>query len=534
MTVKCLFIGLDGATFDVLDPLMARGAMPFLASVVERGGRAPLRSTIPALTPPAWTTLMTGRAPAAHGIFDFFRRESKESLQFSFLTSRDIGVETIWQRANRAGQRVTVLNFPLTFPAPPVDGYVVAGGWMPWRQLRSGCHPKTLYDELKRLPDFNPRTLAMDMSHEEKALEGCEQEDYEPWVALHIERERQWHGVARHLMTTDPTEMFALLMDGVDKLQHLCWRFIDPAMADQLTEPWEARVRDRCLDYFRTVDEIIADLAGLAGEEAMIVIASDHGFGPQVRTFFVNQWLAEAGYLAWTDKRQSATEATTLGIASLAKHTFQMDWTRTVAYAPMPSGNGIHLVRQDEAHPHGIPAEALAAVRQRIIEGLLAVRDPHTGEAVVDRVWTRAQLFAGPWEQIAPDLTLELSDGGLISIVAADAVVMPRPQPTGTHAPLGVLIAAGAGVQEGVTLPEKQIVDSASLLLYAVDAPIPADLEGELPTHLFSAAWLERNPPQQSDEVGVQPVATVEKEALFTEEEQSEMLRHLQALGYVE
>ena len=58
-----LLIGLDGATFTVLDPYMERGVMPFLAELSARGTRAVLRSIMPPLTPPAWTSLVTGQAP---------------------------------------------------------------------------------------------------------------------------------------------------------------------------------------------------------------------------------------------------------------------------------------------------------------------------------------------------------------------------------------------------------------------------------------------------------------------------------------
>ena len=90
MTRRTLLLGLDGATYDVLDPLMAAGRMPCLEQLVARGVRATLRSTVPALTPPAWTSLVTGRSPGAHGIVDFFRKDDPASIHFKFLTSGDV------------------------------------------------------------------------------------------------------------------------------------------------------------------------------------------------------------------------------------------------------------------------------------------------------------------------------------------------------------------------------------------------------------------------------------------------------------
>src|SRR3954470_5946186 len=111
-----LLIGLDGATFDILDPLIDEGRMPVLAELIDSGVRATLRSTVPALTPPAWTSLVTGRGPGAHGIFDFFRKDDEASPLFRFLTSHDVACPTMWSLASSESLRSTVLNFPLTFP----------------------------------------------------------------------------------------------------------------------------------------------------------------------------------------------------------------------------------------------------------------------------------------------------------------------------------------------------------------------------------------------------------------------------------
>ena len=54
MSIRTLLIGLDGATFSVLDPLMDLGVMPFLKSFFAEGARAGLRTIVPPLTPPAW------------------------------------------------------------------------------------------------------------------------------------------------------------------------------------------------------------------------------------------------------------------------------------------------------------------------------------------------------------------------------------------------------------------------------------------------------------------------------------------------
>lgn len=531
MASRTLLIGLDGATFTVLDPLMAEGHLPTLAGLVARGTAAPLRSVVPALTPPAWTSLMTGRAPGRHGIFDFFRRDSPDTHEIRFLTSRDIEVETVWEIVSRHRRRATVLNFPLTFPAPPIEGYVVPGGWMPWRQLRLGCRPPGLYDRLKALPGFNPREIAMDMAHEEKALEGCRREEYAAWIDLHIRRERQWGQVCTALMREDPTELTAVMFDGVDKLQHLCWRFIAPQNGSE-TDGWAAEVRARCLAYFQSVDAVIAGLLDAAGPDTTVIVASDHGFGPQVRTFFVNSWLAEQGYLAWIEGREPRVgQGQTLGMGHLARHVYELDWTRTLAYAPMPSGNGIHIVRRNGDGP-GVRSEEFEGFCERLIDQLCAVRDPETGERVVARVWKGDEIFSGPRRDVAPDLTLELTDGGLVSILASASAVERRPEATGTHRPEGIFIAAGPGIRRDARVEMLSILDVAPLLLYALDLPVPVEFEGRLPEACFMPGWLDARPPRQ--ELDAERQLAREAPPPLDPQAEEEIMRRLQALGYVE
>ena len=534
MTRDVLLIGLDGATFDILDPLMEAGEMPALRGLIASGVRATLRSTVPALTPPAWTSLVTGRSPGAHGILDFFRKDEESSPLFRFLMSHDVACPTMWSLASDQGLRSTILNFPLTFPPPKIAGHIVPGGFMPWRQLRLGCHPDGLFDRLKALPSFNARELALDMSQEAKAIEGCADDEYEPWVEMHIRRERQWVDIATHLRATEPSQFTAILFDGTDKLQHLCWRFIDPTLSGTLTEPWEHRVREKVREYYHRLDALIGELRECFAD-ATIIVASDHGFGPQVRTFYVNSWLAEQGLLAWREGQAPASgDAAALGLNQLARHVYQLDWNRTRAFAPMPSGNGIHIVKKDDAHPNGVTAAEYEAFRDRLARALLEVKDPETGERVVDRVGTREELFRGPWTALAPDLTLELEDGGLMSILSSAQSVRRRPAPTGTHHPDGIFAASGPEILSGVNLPPLAILDVAPLMLHELGLPIPDALEGRLVSEALDPVALSARPPRWASGMTSAISAGAVGDAALDSEAEAEILDRLRALGYVE
>src|SRR3954453_22672544 len=119
--MRTVLFGLDGATFTVLDHLVAEGVMPNLGRVLQHGCHGTLQSTPNPITPQAWTTLATGRSAGHHGVYDFLRREANPKGVFWRMNdSRDNHCETIWKYASRHGRRVTVLNYIGTAPPEAV------------------------------------------------------------------------------------------------------------------------------------------------------------------------------------------------------------------------------------------------------------------------------------------------------------------------------------------------------------------------------------------------------------------------------
>jgi predicted AlkP superfamily phosphohydrolase/phosphomutase len=519
---RTVLIGIDGATFTVLDPMIERGLMPFLAGLVDRGVRAPLRTVMPPLTPPAWASLMTGKRPGEHGVFDFFQKEEAGSEYYHLTGSADVRTPTIWSLASEHGKRVISLNYPVMFPPPAVDGVVVPGGWMPWRQLRLGCHPPGLFDSLKRLPSFEPKEMALDMALEAKAIEGCPREEYADWIALHIRREQRWLDVLRHLLSSHQhADLVGIMFDGTDKLQHLCWRFIDIACQPTLPTPWEMDMIELCESYFRQLDRTIEQVVALAGPDATVLVASDHGFAPTWDLFYVNAWLERQGWLAWKEDLVAVGDAPQIGFAQMTRHVHELDWERTVAYAATPTSQGINLVDRSPQ------------LRMEIVEALRAVRNPVTDRPIVRDVLSREHAYPGPYAGLGPDLSLVLADGTAISIMRSDELVRRRPEPYGNHDWQGVFVAAGPGIRAGARLEELSILDVAPTVLYSLDVPIPDDLTGRLASAAFTTDHLERRPPRTTRAVGG-PVLTTDVELELDADEEKTIMNRLRALGYVE
>lgn len=535
MTSRVVLVGIDGATFTLLDPLMEQGVMPNLRRFVERGTRAYLDSVVPPLTPPAWVTLMTGRSPGVHGILDFFTPTAPGSLHLRTPTSHHVTAEYVWQMAGRAGHSVTAINYPYMTPPRRLNGYSMSG-WIPWRHLRRACYPPELFEEVKGFLGFGARDMGMDLKVEAKCIDGCSVDEYEEWIELHTRRERNWMDTLRYLMETHPTDLTAVLFDGSDKLQHLCWRFVDPVFAADLGTEEEKHIREQCLDLYRQLDRFIAEIGERAGPEATVILASDHGFGASVETFYLNTWLHHHGYLVWAEGAPADDSIEgRVGLEALGKLSFMLDWSRTTAHTITSSSNGIRIRVRREPGDGGIAPEDYPGFRSRLADELRSWVDPATGTPVVTRVWTREEAFGGPHMGEAPDLTLRVRDHGLVSLLKSDTFVRPRPTVMGMHRPEGIFLAAGPHVREGARLDAHlSLLDIAPLLLHALGVPVPANLEGHVPTDIFRPDWMASHPVRTGAPTEVMHGLPAATRPEADPEGDLEVLERLRALGYVE
>lgn len=532
MTVKTLFIGMDGATFTVLDDLTSKtdpasSTMPFLSKIFRDGVRAKLRSTPNPLTPPAWVSLMTGRTPGNHGLYDFIRAEERnEDVFFTLYDSRDNRCETIWSIASRQGLRVAALNFPFTAPPPKtLNGFMVPG-FIPWRHLRRNSHPADLYDKLKAIPDFNAQELAWDFEQEKQALNELTDEDREHWVEYHLPREKQWFKIADFLMKTEAPELMAVMFDGVDKLQHQAWLYVDPALQKGELSAYHQRMRTLCLAYFKQLDGFIEHLVTAAGPDVQVFLASDHGFTATTEVVRINAWLHEKGWLKWkpVDDSEEGKRREESMFANL-------DWSGTIAYCRTPSSNGINIRVARKPGDTGIQPDQYEAVRARLIRDLEDLKDAN-GDRIITEIHTRDKAFPGDAMEDAPDLLLVLRDHGFVSIKNKLPVVEPRTEPAGTHHPDGVFLAYGPGINSGATIARRNIVDVGATLLYSLGLPVPADFEGKVPASMFTSAQLEKQPIV----IGAATSAAGKDESTegMADDEKEKIMAQLQMLGYME
>jgi predicted AlkP superfamily phosphohydrolase/phosphomutase len=529
MKPQVIIFGLDGATYTVIDDLVQQGVMPNLQRFMCEGVRAKLASTVPPLTPPAWFSLVTGRSPGNHGILGFMQYADAHSNSVQLVNTRMLTAETIWSIVNRHGKRAGSLNFVGHKPAPKIDGWVIPG-WVSWRWMKNLSHPAGIIERLKReVPGFDIKSLALDQEEEKKSINGTVMDDYRSWIMPHLEREQQWFNVLSYLLKEDPVDLLGVVFDGVDKLQHMLWSHLDPALS-QADDPEYVRTRKMALEYFRKIDDILGETLKRWGDESAIFICSDHGFTHSWEILYLNTWFEQQGYLTWKPN----IEKVPYGFAELDDFDLFFPFVpeTTKCFVLNSSSNGIFIHVKGKRNEWGIEPHEYERFRAELTEGLLTrCKDPNTGEPLITHVYTREEIFAGPNMDNAPDLTITLRDHGFVSTRRTDGFHAKRAKPMGTHHPDGVFIARGPGIRRNQSVSRLNILDVAPTTLYAMGIPIPQDFQGRVVKELYTPEHIAMSPVSWgSRTVAAESVAR----PLDVPEEDLDVLEKMKALGYLE
>jgi predicted AlkP superfamily phosphohydrolase/phosphomutase len=265
-------IGLDGATYRLLDPVTAAGAMPSLAALRRRGVETTLRSTIPTYTPPAWVSMSTGVNPGRHGIFGFLANTPQEPTIISH--SGLIAAAPIWRYLSELGVPSGTFNVPISYPPSSVDGFMVSGGlaagWTDPEMANFASDPETG----QLVTEVGGRGYPLD------TVVSYESDWRSPTVISRVQSiQRLRREVLRVLLDRRSPEFVYAVFEGPDRLMHLFYQYIVEC-SDWYQRPEAAEVRDRALDYFRELDKAIDDLVQWAGSDGHVVVVSDHGSGP--------------------------------------------------------------------------------------------------------------------------------------------------------------------------------------------------------------------------------------------------------------
>ncbi len=548
---RVLIVGWDGATFDLIKPWAEAGYMPSMARLLVEGAHRVLNSTVPCLSPPAWTSFFTGKNPGRHGTFDFIRRRPG-TYELQTVRNHLPSLGTLFHWISQAGRRVGVINVPLTYPPEQVNGFMVSGlgAALEWEFT----YPAELREELLAYGYRIENPIDYRGDNDEAYLD----------AALMTTRKRA--EVSLRLLETQQWDLFMVVFTNIDQVLSFLWHHIDPTHPRH--DPARAHVAEGIIDLHRFLDSILGRMLEIVGEDVTILVASDHGMGPLYKEVFLNSWLGERGYLV---KRRTSSigqqhgkvmrsvgltregiwrrlgRGRTQRLKQLLPERFhglvptehpsladQIDWSRTKAYN---FGNiGQIYVNLEGREPQGIvkPGWEYDSLVAELIDDLQEVTDPETGVRLVDSVYRREELYDGPFLEAAPDLNVVMKNYSYVTQMrrelAHGAFTQHSPKMSGFHRREGILVARGPDVQSG-HFPPCNITDVTPTVLYLMGLGIPDDMDGMVISEIFTRAFRERFPVERVatslDSIRQRP------DTGWDESEEREILRRLEGHGYL-
>jgi len=489
---RVVLIGVDGASWNLLDPMVKTGGLPHFKALMDRGVSADLASVPPFLSPPVWTSIATSRRPEDHGVLFFY------SNRYA------IRVPTIWDRLAASGLRVGLYDYLVTWPPRrfPHGGFSVPG----WLRRDESVWPPDLF---QRIGQPRYAYAVVNVGGPEEVIANSERELRD--------KPRTWNRLWKELRP----DVGALTFYSMDALSHRFWHTLAndgsprPGAPDSGILPRTARGIDRA------IGEIVDNLA----PEDTVLVVSDHGF--QARGEASRKWgfdprrlLQRAGI---EPGRERLTVLSSFGMMSIriepgpaAEREAMLE--RIAGFLEtFRSNDGAAAFRILPYHVPPRPGELVAKEVLRITPDLLPAH---------------AFLVAQPDEEVFERIARE---GSLL--IGGERVplgeIATAHDFTGTHAPIGIFLAAGPAVRHHARRLRLSVLDVAPLMMYLAGQPIPDDMEGQLQRALIDPDHFERHPPA-TIEAARAPRLPDDKGGAAGVGEDAETREKLRALGYIQ
>lgn len=277
MSKKRAFVfGLDGASWKIIDSLIDKGYLPFLKKLINEGIRKDLYSTIPPRTAPAWSSFITGKPPAEHGVYDFLNFENPFSNKKRELVNRkDLNNQEFWRKWSK-NKKISLINLPVSYPVAKINGIMVSSVLTP--PNKKWYYPEALKEKLNkfnyRLEDFNflQRMREKSISHRKfsSQLRKMAKSKYQ---------------LAQNLISNQKWDFFFLLFSETDWCQHWFWR-------GSATRRLYQQIDRHLEQFYQTLKE------KYGARDFHFLIISDHGFHPCPKVIFhIYPWLRQNGFI---------------------------------------------------------------------------------------------------------------------------------------------------------------------------------------------------------------------------------------------
>jgi len=478
-------VGLDCAPPAVLFRTSAEGnlglkdQLPNLSRLVDEGVYGPLSSSIPCITVPAWTSMLSSKDPGILGFYGFRNRADRSYDRMTIATGNAIHEKRVWDILSEAAKTSIIVGVPQTYPIKPFKGHLISSFLTPSTR-RQYTHPNELRYEIDQVLDGQPYDVdVLQFRTEDK--------DYLLRQIQEMTEKR--FAVIKYLLREKPWDFFMFVEIGLDRIHHGMWNFWDPGHPKHKPgNPYQ----DAIPDYYRYLDRELGEILGMLDDDTVVLVVSDHGAKAMEGGFAINEWFRREGLLVLKEEPHYK------GLIPFEK--VEMDWERTTAW-----GSGGYYARVflnvEGREPQGkIPARDYEKVRDQVKEMIEALPDhegkpmgsemiealpDHEGKPMGSVVFKPDELYREV-RNVAPDLMVyfgnlrwrSLGSFGLPDLYTFENDTGPD---DANHDQDGVFILWDPRRDHGGRYAEGlQLMDVAPTVLDIMGVPVPPDMQGKV------------------------------------------------------
>lgn len=501
---RLLLVGVDGASWQVIRPLVEAGRMKTFAGLIENGCIGTIHSYPYSASPVMWTSIATGMVPIKHGIRDFHTPPSQ-------LRAKDI-----WNILADAGWRVGLFQFLGIWHKQEKPAFIMPG----WLYPEAAVHPP----ELASFKSFREKERNGDNGYLDYVLfflrmlrNGLSLEALVRALRLLI-----WRTFNRSRAALDKyrgqildialsTDMFLDLLKShrpdaggiifyqTDAAGHKYWKYKEPELFGGVSEE-ERRKYGNVLDQtYVSIDRALGRILGKLPRDCLVVVISDHGMGPALHP----------------SRR----------LYRPALQSFLAEHKVLDGELPPYIGNDFFIRLTDDLDRAQVQYDRLVS----LVEGVVLVE---TNEPIfaIERVasdFARVRMaLAGP-EYL--EKLIRLPDGNILPYTK---VVDISETFSGRHEPDGIFLLKGPNVRSGLDVGSLKLEDVVPTLLALLGKPIAHDMDGRVIESAISPHWLTERPIRWIDSYGA-PEDLKENSPKILTEEQSDVREQLRNLGYL-
>ena len=459
---KVLVIGLDCAEPSLVFDQW-RDELPTFRRLMEQGAYGPLKSAIPCITVPAWSSMLSSKDPGTLGFYGFRNRADYSYDNLSIATGQAVKEKRVWDYLGEADKKSIVVGVPQTYPVKPINGYLISSFLTP-PGSKQYTHPYSLYYEIDHV---------LDREEYDVDVRDFRTDDKDYLLKQIYDMTEKRFKVLNYLIRKKPWEFFMFVEMGVDRIHHGFWKYHDKAH-----HKYEAgnKYEDEIKKYYQYIDRQLAHLLEAVDDNTVILVVSDHGAKRMDGGFCLNQWLHQEGYLHF---KQEVPKDRIVRFQEL-----EVDWEKTIAWGAGGYYGRLWL-NVEGREPQGvIPAEQYEQVRSEITNRIAALTD-HEGRPLNSICYKPEDIYHDV-RNVPSDLMIYFGNLHWRSVGSlGHPSIYTFENDTGpddaNHAQDGLIIYHDPRKRlKGQRLQGLQLMDIAPTILDLMGVPVPNDMQGKV------------------------------------------------------